>query len=364
MVRAVDTGTVMTVTGPMPVEALGVTLMHEHILNDVSCWWHRPAEPERAPLADGPVRPEILWHLRQDPFVNRHNLALDDEAAALGELALLRAAGGASVVDPTCRGIGRDPAALRRISEASGLCVVMGAGYYLETSHPPELARMSVEAIAEEIEAEAADGVAGTGVRIGLIGEIGVSGEFTAAETRSLRGAARASARTGLPLMVHLPGWFRHGHKVLDIAAEENADLAHTVLCHMNPSFADRDYQTSLAARGAFLEYDMMGMDYFYADQGVQCPADHQTAAAIKGLIDDGFGRAVLVSQDVFLKMMLTRYGGNGYAHVLTHVLPLLARLGVDRADRDRLMVANPRAVFSSEHRTALDAAWDRPRPI
>ena len=54
-------------------------------------------------------------------------------------------------------------------------------------------------------------------MRIGLIGEIGVSADFTPEEEKSLRGAARAQRRTGLPLMVHLPGWFRHGLRVLDI---------------------------------------------------------------------------------------------------------------------------------------------------
>ena len=79
--------------------------------------------------------------------------------------------------------------------------------------------------------------------------------------------------------MVHLPGWFRLGHDVLDIVEEEGGDPRHTVLCHMNPSFADLDYQTACAARGAFIEYDMIGMDYFYADQQVQCPSDEEDAA-------------------------------------------------------------------------------------
>ncbi|WP_205648440.1 phosphotriesterase family protein [Acuticoccus kandeliae] len=363
---AVNSGKVMSVAGPIPVEDLGVTLMHEHILNDCSCWWNAPTSPDRAFLAEGPVRPEILWHLRQDPFVNRDNLGLRDEAAAIEELGLFAGVGGRSVVDPTCRGIGRNPAALARIARATGLQIVMGSGYYLESSHPAEVAGMSAEAIAAEIEAEAVDGLPTEDgpVRIGLVGEIGVSGDFTTAETRSLRGAARASARTGLPLMVHLPGWFRHGHKVLDIAGEEGADLSHTVLCHMNPSFRDADYQMSLAARGAFLEYDMMGMDFFYADQGVQCPVDYDTCGAIKALIDAGFGWSVLLSQDVFLKMMLTRHGGNGYAHVHTYVLPLLGRLGVAEADLARLTIDNPRAVFSASHRAGLAALWDRPRPI
>ena len=94
----------------------------------------------------------------------------------------------------------------------------------------------------------------------GLIGEIGISCRFTPDEEKSLRAAGRASAATGVPIEVHLPGWERLGHRVLDILEQEGADLRHTVLCHMNPSFADKRYQRELAQRGAFLEYDMIGM--------------------------------------------------------------------------------------------------------
>ncbi|WP_163270025.1 phosphotriesterase family protein [Chelativorans alearense] len=342
----VGSGKVMTVAGDIPVERLGITLMHEHILNDCRCWWNEPKEPERRYLADQPVSIEILSELRQDPFVNKHNIALDDETLAIEELLRFAEAGGHTVVDPTCRGIGRDPLALQRISAATGLQIVMGAGYYLQSSHPPEVAGMSADDIADQIVGEALEGVDGTGVRIGLIGEIGVSSDFTGDEETSLRGAARAQVRTGLPLMVHLPGWFRLGHKVLDIAAEEGADLRHTVLCHMNPSHDDLAYQSELAARGAFIEYDMIGMDFFYADQQVQCPSDEEVARAIVRLIEAGHLDRILLSHDVFLKMMLTRYGGNGYAFVLRHFLPRLMRHGVDKAALETLMRGNPMRVF------------------
>jgi phosphotriesterase-related protein len=344
----IRSGKVMTVAGPIEASALGVTLMHEHILNDCRCWWHAPKTPERQYLATGFVCIEILGELRQDPFVNKHNITLDDEPLAIAELKDFAKLGGHTVVEPTCQGIGRDPAALRRISEASGLNIVMGAGYYLAGSHPAKVAAMDVDQIADEIVREATTGVDGTDIRIGLIGEIGVSSDFTAEEEKSLRGAARAQARTGLPLMVHLPGWFRLGHKVLDIAEEEGADLRHTVLCHMNPSHGDLDYQSELAARGAFIEYDMIGMDFFYADQQVQCPSDEEAARAIVKLIERGHRDRILLSHDVFLKMMLTRYGGNGYGYILRHFLPRLRRHGVDEASLGILMRDNPRSVFEA----------------
>ncbi|MFB2551770.1 phosphotriesterase family protein [Ensifer soli] len=344
----VRSGKVVTVTGAVDVASLGVTLMHEHILNDCSCWWHAPKTPERQYLATSFVCIEILGELHQDPFVNKHNITLDDEPLAIEELKAFAEQGGRTVVEPTCKSIGREPAALKRISEASGLNIVMGAGYYLGSSHPPELSAMSVKDIADDIVSEALDGVGSTGVRPGLIGEIGVSSDFTADEEKSLRGAAQAQVRTGLPLMVHLPGWFRFGHRVLDIVAEEGGDLRHTVLCHMNPSHGDLAYQSELAERGAFLEYDMIGMDFFYADQQVQCPSDEECARAIVRLVEMGHLGRILLSHDVFLKMMLTRYGGNGYAYILKHFLPRLKRHGLDDESLVRLMTANPRSVFEA----------------
>lgn len=344
----VGSGRVMTVDGPIPSAQLGHTLMHEHLQNDCRCWWNPPREPERQYLADAEIHIEILAELRQDPFVNRHNIALDDLELAIAEVKQFVAVGGHSIVDPTCRGIGRDPLKLRRISASTGLQVVMGAGYYLADSMPEAMAKLSIDDIADEIVAEALEGADGTDARIGLIGEIGVSSTFTAEEEKSLRGAVRAQVRTGLPLMVHLPGWFRLAHRVLDIVEQEGGNLRHTVLCHMNPSHMDPVYQATLAQRGAFLEFDMIGMDFFYADQGVQCPSDDEVARAILGLVEHGYLDRILLSQDVFVKMMLTRYGGNGYAFVTRHFLPRLLRHGIDPAALETLMVTNPRRVFDA----------------
>ncbi|WP_116134164.1 phosphotriesterase [Tropicimonas sp. IMCC34043] len=344
----VGSGKVMTVDGPIPSAALGHTLMHEHLQNDCSCWWNPPKEPERQYLAEGPVRIEILSELTQDPFVNKHNIALDELDLCIEEVKKFTDVGGQTIVDPTCRGIGRDPMKLRRISAETGVQVVMGAGYYLASSMPDSVAGLSIDDIADEIVAEALTGVDGTDARIGLIGEIGVSSDFTELEDRSLRGAVRAQVRTGLPLMVHLPGWFRLGHKVLDIVEQEGGNLNHTVLCHMNPSHMDPDYQSGIAARGAFVEFDMIGMSYFYADQQVQCPSDDEVARAIVGLAERGHMDRLLLSHDVFIKMMLTRYGGNGYSFVTRHFLPRLKRHGMSDADLETLMVTNPRRVFDA----------------
>jgi phosphotriesterase-related protein len=344
----VDSGYVMTVLGPIPVEQMGITLMHEHILIDASGKWVAPACCSQRHIGEQKVHIGILGALRMNPLMNRDNCQLFDVDLAVEELMKFRELGGQTVVDPTNIGIGRDPLALQRISRRTGLHIVMSTGFYLEPSHPAYVKDKSIDDLAQQLIFDVGGASEKPDVLAGQIGEIGVSAAFTAEEEKSLRAAARASAKTRVPLSVHLPGWVRHGHRVLDIVEAEGADPSHTVLCHMNPSHLDVAYQHSIARRGAWLEYDMIGMDYYYADEQAQSPSDEENARAIRALIDAGFIDRVLLSQDVFLKMMLTRFGGYGYGYILEHFVPRLRRHGVTDAQIETMMVANPVRVFSA----------------
>ena len=337
---------IQSVTGPLAPQDLGVTLMHEHLLLDARLSWQEPDEASLIELAHRPVSPDILYLLRHNPFMNLDNCSLFDEEVATEEVAQFRDLGGRTVVDATCRAIGRDPAALRRIAIRTGLNIIMGTGYYLERTHPPQVSEASVEELEQEMVADLTQGVGETGIRAGFIGEIGTGSHITPQEEKVLRTAARAQAETNVALMVHLDGWQRWGHKVLDLIEEEGGDLSRTILCHMNPSYGDVDYQTSLADRGAYLEYDMIGLDYYFASQNAQSPSDEENAKAIRHLIQLGYTEKLLLSQDVFLKMMLTRYGGNGYAHINRHFLPRLRRHGMSEEAIQTMMVENPARVL------------------
>jgi phosphotriesterase-related protein len=188
-------------------------------------------------------------------------------------------------------------------------------------------------------------------VRPGIIGEIGVGPSFTASERVTLLASAKAQTRTGLPLLIHLPGGQRRAQEVVDLVLAEGCDPRAVVLCHRDPSGADRAYQREVAARGVWLEFDMVGMPFNFVGEG-QSPAVHETADAVAGLIADGFASQLLLSHDVFLKAMWTRYGGNGYAFVPAAFLPRLQRLGVDEQTIASLLTANPAAVFTAAARS------------
>ena len=63
----VNSGQVMTVLGPVPVEELGITLTHEHILSDVGCNGPEPPEASRKGLFHKPLTMDILGEVRLLP---------------------------------------------------------------------------------------------------------------------------------------------------------------------------------------------------------------------------------------------------------------------------------------------------------
>jgi phosphotriesterase-related protein len=338
----------LTVLGWVEARDLGKTLIHEHLLFDFSAFLPLQQDAAQAELVQRPVAIELLGALRFDAFSLADNVKHGDIELTIEELGDFTSLGGRTVVDPTNSSLGRDPLALQQIARATGLNIVMGSGYYTEFALGEDFKRRSIESLTEELVRDVTEGVDDTSVRAGLIGEIGTSSPITPNEFVSLRAAARAQAATGAPLMIHLDGWGREGHRVLDIVAEEGGALHQTILCHMNPSCNDFDYQQSLAARGAYIEYDMMGMTAFYPPNKV-CPDDLSALQGIAALIEAGYGERVLMSQDVFLKMMFRRYGGLGYTHVFENLPPLYREVGINDTDLTTIFVENPCRVVAFE---------------
>jgi len=323
---------VQTVLGPVPSDELGFTLPHEHLINSIEEGGLAP-DPQFPELFDAPVTADIAWLLRDRPLACRDNCVLDDDDDAVAELTAFGGLGGSTVIELTSDGQGRDPGRLAGIARRSGITVVTGGGWYLERFHPSATGSDTIDALAARlIEQYAADPAVSGRPRSGVIGEIGVSPAFTEREERSLRAACRLQRETGLPMFVHLPGFVRHGGRVLDVVLrDEGVDPTAVVLCHMDPSGGDPDYQRGLAERGVWLEFDMIGMPYRFSLPGEgQSPSPTETAAAIARLIGAGFGGRLLFSHDLFLKSMLRRHGGNGLSYIPAVFLDRLLDLGLD----------------------------------
>jgi len=342
-------GQVQTVLGAIAPDAMGITLPHEHLLIDFKVMFAEPAPAGDKGRAAEPVSLANLGWVRQNFNANLDNLRLTDEQVAIDEIRLFQHAGGATVVDPTPVTLARDPLALARIARATGLHVVMGSGYYVAASHPPDMDGKSVDDLAREMIADVTVGAADTGVRAGLLGEIGTTYPLTENERKVLRAAVIAQRETGAPLMVH-PG--RHPGMPMELAEfvrREGGDVARTIMCHIDRTIADVRAVIELARTGIWLEYDLFGLEnsYYPYNPGFDMPNDGGRMAHVLALIEAGYGDRLLLSHDIAYKTSLVKYGGYGYHHLLVNVVPRLRRKGVDDAGLRRLLVDNPRRAFA-----------------
>jgi len=335
---------VQTVSGPVEAAHLGVVLPHEHLFNDLRGCLVDPSYAFSQILPDRAVDPSLQWALKQDPYCSADNVAPKDFSGVRHEAVAFQGVGGGAIVDATgSAAIGRSPADLLRLSQETGLHVVMSTATYLEKFEGDRLTARDIDGLAGQILGELREGVSDQGVRAGMIGEVGVSPDFTDGERASLRAASLAQHESpGTAMNIHMPGWQRRGDEVLDIAVNEmGADPAQISLAHSDPSGKDLDYQRRLLDRGIWLEFDMIGLDISFPGEGVS-PAIADTADAVARLIDLGYGEQILLSHDLFLKQMWSRLGGGGFLLVPTVFLELLVSRGVDRTQAQQLITTNP----------------------
>jgi phosphotriesterase-related protein len=297
---------VETVDGPVAPDALGVTLTHEHVFLE-------------------------LW------ADDGHGAMLQtrDEDLLVAEIAAFRAAGGGCLVDQTPGGAGRDPLGLRRVSARTGVAIVTGCGWYTEPYYPPAdgLARRSADHICDALVHEILEGLDGTGVRPGIIGEIGASqGWLSPLEERVHRAAARAQRATALPLATHTL-YHSAGAAQMAIFDEEGVDPARVCIGHCD-TFPSPEYCLSVARWGAYVSVDNIGHQ----------AGDHEQAVLrlVLGLIDAGHADRLLLSQDVGQVHELRSRGGRGYAYVAQTFLPALRAAGVPEDTLRTITVENP----------------------
>jgi phosphotriesterase-related protein len=331
----------MTVAGRVAAAELGVTLIHEHLIMDtrrVLDHVHGYESGAGAGLAD-PA--EARWN----PGAFRENYDLSDAALAISELSELAGSVG-TIVDCTPMDIGRDPAGLLRIAAHTGLHIVMGAGWYLHGVRTPRYRAMTAEQMAELLVREFREGVGETGVRPGILGEIGTSDPVDEEEAKVLRAAAAASRQTGLAVTVHLHPWSKHGLRVAQIMESAGMAMDKLILNHLTTAHDDIAYTEALLARGCYLAFDLFGFDHSLLAVGRYPPSDYDVAGSVVRLIRDGHARRLLISMDIGVRTRLRTFGGWGFGHLTRHVMPLLTSLGASAADLAVMLVENPRDVL------------------
>ncbi|MCU1414578.1 MAG: aryldialkylphosphatase [Microbacteriaceae bacterium] len=350
------TGTIRTVLGDIDASDLGVTMTHEHCLVDLRNWFIEPTEASRRADMDKPIEMSMLGEIRRRQMsTTRSNLILSDEEIAVQELGHYTGLGGGSIVDASCIGIGRDPVALQRISRKAGLNIVMGTGFYVDGAHPDFVKDASIDELAQVMIDDIEKGSGPFHVKAGVIGEVGISGikkgdgtrktsAITDDEEKSLRASARAAIKTGVAVSVHTD--IRPplaAPLAVEILEDEGLPVNRMIIGHLD-QVHDFDYTMSVAERGAYVQYDAWGREYYREEwgYGIVMGQDIWRADYVKRLIDEGFGDHILFAQDVCFKSDLRTYGGYGYGHILKSIVPMLEAKGVSPEAIQTILVDNP----------------------
>jgi len=318
--------TVLTSAGPhvfSPDD--GHVLPHEHVIIDMRVYWEGDGPWDALDPPQRALTPMTTdAHRRRPQGTSRENLVLVDWYVAASELAAAAEQGCQLVVDLTTDGLDPQPSLALKAFELAGLPVVLPVGRYLGHSLDEHERRRDAGELADawlrRIEERP------HGHAIGMIGEIGTSAEISQVEETSLRAAARAQRSSGLPVNIHVDPFGRQGHLVLDVLEEEGADLEKVALSHCDGDI-DVEHLASLAARGAYVEFDLFGTGPDWVILGRGFNDDAERLDALVRLVELGHEHRILLSHDICMKNSLVRHGGWGYGHIGARILPALDEL-------------------------------------
>ncbi|MDA1189218.1 MAG: hypothetical protein O2854_06020 [Chloroflexi bacterium] len=343
-------GKVQTVLGPISPNDLGITLTHEHLLLDLGCYFKMPEEASEREWVHAPLTMDRLGKIAPRWSYNLDTQQLLDEKLAIEEVLRFKYEGGSSLVEATSMGIARDPLAWARISRATGLNVIMGSSHYVPVSYPADMDRRSEDEITKYIIRDVTVGVGDTGIRSGIIGEIGNFWPSDKTQDRVLRASARAQKETGAPILIH-PGFgMESPPHILNVLSEAGVDLSNVIMGHLD-IFTDKKWFKDLADSGCYMEFDNWGFEDTTAGtvaaQSITVPSDVQRMEMYEYLIDQGFGEKLVVAQDVCFKMQYAKYGGKSYDHILGNLVPRMRKRGWTDKHLNDILIENPKRVLT-----------------
>lgn len=339
--------TIMTVKGPIDADKAGVCLPHEHVFVDLR-FAVESTSTEKVKLS-------TLSRIRDNYLSLPDNLLLSSIPKAIAELSSFAEYGGSTLVDLGCTGLVRRPRDLREVSEKSGVAIVVATGYYIKQSLGPETLGASEAELTARIVSEFENGIGSSGIRPGIIGEIGIGPVMEDWERKVIRAVSAAQRETGLSVSYHiqavpvLRGFTQpNGLEVVKLVEAAGGDLSRTVMGHSDAQI-DMRYLEDLLSTGVYVEFDHFGKAFYFVDTNFTMASDTERVEALAELVVRGHLERLLVSQDICVKSDLRCFGGHGYSHILRNIVPMMKNNGIDEDQIARIMGDNVRALLSAD---------------
>jgi 5-phospho-D-xylono-1,4-lactonase len=299
---------IRTVRGDISPDALGVTYMHEHLIGYT-------------------LKPE------GDP-----DLRLDSEAAAAHELTFFQMAGGQALLEMSPADYNRDPLALRRLSETTGIHVICVTGFIKGASADPLVEDKSVNQIADVMIRDICEGIDDTDIRAGVIKAGSSLNKITPNEEKIFHAAALAHRETGAMISTHTEAGTMALEQV-ELLRSAGVSPERILIGHTDRNL-DWDYHVAIAKTGVTLGYDQISKEKYFPDS--------LRVDFIVRMTQAGYGKQIILSGDLARRSDLTGYGGGpGYTFILWRILPWLRKEGLTNDDIHTLMVETPKRLLA-----------------
>ncbi|TMK72421.1 MAG: phosphotriesterase [Actinobacteria bacterium] len=321
---------VETVTGPIDADELGTTLIHEHLVFR-----------DEAVLAEWPHAGTVK---ESEPPVN-----VDEEGAFEAALESARAVvehGVKTIAEPTAMFGGRDVRFSRRVAEETGLQVVPCTGIYTYDYLPPYFMFRDEDAMADLFVHDIEEGIQGTDIKAAFLKCAADEPGVTPNIEKVHRAAARASVRTGTPIMAHSRPASETGPRQVEIFIEEGVEPERIQIAHTGDT-DDLDYIERLLDTGVFVGMDRYGLEIFLPME--------QRNATVTALLERGYAERMFLSQDFCATLdwypaevatqMMEAGAAKGWSMTLIfeEVIPALRESGMTDEQLETMMVSNPK---------------------
>lgn len=320
--------TVNTVLGPVAVEDLGKTLMHEHFFFGYPGFYGNSLYPVD--------KDEIL-------------------RASIETASKLKAHGVKTVVDATPNDTGRDPELLKLIAEKTGLNIICSTGYYYEGEGAPAYFKFkqalgtAEEEIYEMYLRELTEGIGDTGIKAGVIKLGSGKDRITDYERMFFKVAAKVQQETGVTIITHTQEGTM-GPEQAELLVSEGADPKRILIGHMDGN-TDLRYHIRTLEQGVYVGFDRFGIQGF-----VGAPMDSDRIGVLLGLIGAGYTEQLIMSHDkvnVWLGKSPEFPGDLGslvtnwhMTHIFENIIPVLKERGVSEDQINTILVQNPKQIF------------------
>ena len=330
---------IQTVLGEIKESELGVCSSHEHVFIDMRNCVDITGDEGKHFYEK--LEPSNRVECFSNPYGILDNALLEGIDDAIEEMSYFKEYGGSSIVDVTPDEIGRDPLALAAVSRKSGVNIILGCGHYYQKAHFPYVKDVSIETLAEEIRRDILVGIGNTGIKAGVIGEIGTSAIISDDEKKVLRAAGIVSAETGKAIHVHTDLYTENGYEIIDILTQEGASPEKICIDHIDVKLRP-NYIRDLLKLGVYVEFDNFGKEFF-SNGDRRFAYDLERISLLKVLIEEGNANKILVCNDICLKTMWKKFGGLGYAHILRDIKDMAIKSGIGAEVYNSILTDNVR---------------------